>query len=289
MLKPLEDLVQGAVEQTLAEIKHRHDCRLCLLRQNQLQGKTVINDSFGYFLITGGSRGIGAACALRAARDWPVALFFRNSTEEAHKVVRTIERAGGTALAIQADVGDEDSLMRGFETLDKVGSLAVLVNNAGVTGGISRVDTVSAHTLQEVYRVNVIGAFLSAREAVRRMSTRHGGQGGAIVNISSGAAVLGSPNSWVHYAASKGAIDTMTIGLSKEVAGEGIRVNAVRPGLVDTEIQSSRSAEQLQKMISAVPLGRMGTVEEIAEAIVWLASPAAGYVTGCLLDARGGL
>ena len=248
-----------------------------------------MNTSLGYFLITGGSRGIGAACALRAARDWPVALFFRNSTEEAHKVVRTIERAGGTALAIQVDVGDEDSLMRGFETLDKVGSLAVLVNNAGVTGGISRVDTVSAHTLQEVYRVNVIGAFLSAREAVRRMSTRHGGQGGSIVNISSGAAVLGSPNSWVHYAASKGAIDTMTIGLSKEVAGEGIRVNAVRPGLVDTEIQSSRSAEQLQKMISAVPLGRMGTVEEIAEAVVWLASPAASYVTGCLLDARGGL
>ncbi|PUE62137.1 NAD(P)-dependent oxidoreductase [Limnohabitans sp. Rim8] len=249
----------------------------------------MTKDGRGFFLVTGGSRGIGAACALRAARDWPVAIFYRERTEEAHQVVRTIERAGGTALAIQADVGDEDSLMRGFEALDKVGPLAVLVNNAGVTGGVSRVDTVTASALHEVYRVNVIGAFLASREAVRRMSTRHSGQGGAIVNISSGASVLGSPNNWVHYAASKGAIDTMTIGLSKEVAAEGIRVNAVRPGLIDTELQRGRSAEQLQKMISVVPLGRMGTVEEIAEAVVWLASPAAGYVTGCLLDARGGL
>lgn len=249
----------------------------------------MANQQAGFFLVTGGSRGIGAACALRAARDWPVALFYRNRVEEAHKVVRTIERAGGTALAIQADVGDENSLMRGFDALDKVGPLAVLVNNAGVIGGVSRVDTVTAAVLQEVFRVNVIGAFLAAREAVRRMSTRHGGRGGAIVNMSSGASVLGSPNTWVHYAASKGAIDTMTIGLSKEVAAEGIRVNAVRPGLVDTEIQRGRSPEQLQKMVSTVPLGRMGTVEEIAEAVVWLASPAAGYVTGCLLDARGGL
>ena len=243
----------------------------------------------GFFLITGGSRGIGAACAARAARDWPVAIFYRERTEEANTVVRAIERSGGMALAIQADVGDEKSLMRGFETLDKAGPLAVLVNNAGITGGVSRVDAVSVTALQEVYRVNVIGAFLAAREAVRRMSTRHGGQGGAIVNMSSGASVLGSPNNWVHYAASKGAIDTMTIGLSKEVAAENIRVNAVRPGMVDTEIQRDRTAEQLKRMIDAVPLGRMGTTEEIAEAVVWLASPAASYVTGCLLDARGGL
>ncbi len=243
----------------------------------------------GFFLVTGGSRGIGAACAMRAARDWPVAIFYRERADEAHQVVQAIDRAGGTALAIQADIGNEASLVRGFDTLDKAGSLAVLVNNAGVTGGASRVDAVTAATLQEVYRVNVIGAFLAAREAVRRMSTRLGGHGGAIVNMSSGASVLGSPNNWVHYAASKGAIDTMTIGLSKEVAAEGIRVNAVRPGLIDTEIQRGRSAEQLQKMIGAVPLGRMGTVDEIAEAVAWLASPAASYVTGCLLDARGGL
>lgn len=243
----------------------------------------------GIFLITGGSRGIGAACARRAARDWPVAIFYREREDEAQQVVRTIERAGGAALAIQADVDDEESLMRGFETVDKAGPLSVLVNNAGVTGGVSRVDAVTAAILQEVFRVNVVGAFLAAREAVRRMSTRHGGQGGAIVNISSGASVLGSANNWVHYAATKGALDTMTIGLSKEVAAEGIRVNAVRPGLVDTDMQRGRSPEQLRKMVCAVPLGRMGTVEEIAEAVIWLASPAAGYVTGTLLDARGGL
>ena len=143
----------------------------------------MTKDGRGFFLVTGGSRGIGAACALRAARDWPVAIFYRERSEEAHQVVRTIERAGGTALAIQADVGDEDSLMRGFEALDKVGPLAVLVNNAGVTGGVSRVDTVTASALHEVYRVNVIGAFLASREAVRRMSTRHSGQGGAIVKL----------------------------------------------------------------------------------------------------------
>lgn len=242
----------------------------------------------GIFLVTGGSRGLGAACALRAAREWPVAIFYRERTDEAREVVKAIEDAGGTAMAVQADVGDEESLARAFDAVDKVGPLAVLVNNAGITGGVSRLDALSAKTLNEVCRVNVIGSFLAAREAVRRMSTRSGGQGGVIVNMSSGASVLGSPHNWIHYAASKGAIDTMTIGLSKEVAGEGIRVNAVRPGVIDTEIQRGRSAEQLQKMISAVPMGRMGTAQEVAEAVVWLASPAAGYVTGCLLDVRGG-
>ncbi|MBI2726265.1 MAG: SDR family oxidoreductase [Polaromonas sp.] len=241
------------------------------------------------FLVTGGGRGIGAACSRRAARDWQVAIFYRDREADADHVVQEIKRNGGSAFAIQADVGDETSLMRGFEAVDKRGRLAVLVNNAGITGGVSRVEAVSASALQEVFRVNVTGAFLAAREAVRRMSTKRGGQGGAIVNVSSGASVLGSPNNWVHYAASKGAIDTMTIGLSKEVGAEGIRVNAVRPGVVDTDIQRGRSPEQLQKMISAVPLGRMGTTEEIAEAVAWLASPAAAYVTGCLLDARGGL
>lgn len=244
--------------------------------------------SRGIFLVTGGSRGIGAACALRAAREWPVAIFYRERADEARNVIRAIEDAGGSAMAVQADVGDEASLTRAFEAIDKFGPLAVLVNNAGITGGVSRLDAISAKTLDEVCRVNVIGSFLAAREAVRRMSTQAGGRGGVIVNMSSGASVLGSPNSWIHYAASKGAIDTMTVGLSKEVAAEGIRVNAVRPGVIDTEIQRGRSTEQLQKMISAVPMGRMGTAEEVAEAVVWLASPAAGYVTGCLLDVRGG-
>ena len=242
----------------------------------------------GIFLVTGGSRGIGAACALLAAQHYPVVTFYRDRAADAQAVVRAIEQAGGQALAVQVDVGDEESLMRGFEAVDRVGRLQVLVNNAAVTGGVARLEDVSAQTLSEVCRVNIVGAFLAAREAVRRMSTRKGGQGGAIVNISSAASVLGSANSWIHYAATKGAIDTMTIGLSKEVAADGIRVNAVRPGLIDTEIHLARNAEQLQRMTRAIPLGRMGTPQEIAQAVVWLASSNASYVTGCLLDARGG-
>jgi NAD(P)-dependent dehydrogenase (short-subunit alcohol dehydrogenase family) len=163
-----------------------------------------------------------------------------------------------------------------------------LVNNAGVLDVPARVDTTSWERLERMMRINVLGSFACAKQAVLRMSTAHGGAGGSIVNLSSAAAKMGAPGQYVDYAASKGAIDTFTLGWATEVAAEGIRVNAVRPGLIDTEIQRNRSAEQLQKMISAVPLGRMGTVEEIAEAVVWLASPAAGYVTGCLLDARGG-
>lgn len=241
------------------------------------------------FLVTGGSRGIGAACALLAAQDYAVVIFYRERADAADALVRTIAQAGGQATALQVDVGDEASLLRGFEAADRVGRLAVLVNNAAVTGGVARLEDVSAATIAEVCRVNIVGAFMAAREAVRRMSTRKGGQGGAIVNISSAASVLGSPNSWVHYAATKGAIDTMTIGLAKEVAADGIRVNAVRPGLIDTEIHQTRSADLMQRMTRAVPLGRMGTPQEIAHAVMWLASAQASYVTGCLLDARGGL
>ncbi|MES2536184.1 MAG: SDR family oxidoreductase [Pseudomonadota bacterium] len=243
----------------------------------------------GIFLVTGGSRGIGAATARLAGKQYPVAIFYRERSDEADKVVREIEQDGGSAFAVKADVGDEESLLRGFEVVDRAGRLAVLVNNAGVTGGVSRLENVSAATLTEVMRVNVVGSMLAAREAVRRMSTLKGGQGGAIVNLSSIAAVLGSPHNWIHYAATKGAIDTMTIGLAKEVAKEGIRVNAVRPGLINTEIQHDRSASQMEKMLKAVPMGRMGTAEEIAEAIVWLASPAASYISGALLDVRGGM
>ena len=243
----------------------------------------------GVFLVTGGSRGIGAATALLAAKHgYPVAIFYREREDEAAKVVNTIENASGRAIAVRADVADEDALMRGFEAVDRFGSLQVLVNNAGVTGGMSRLEDLSAAAIEQVCRVNIIGAFLAAREAVRRMSTRRGGSGGSIVNVSSGASMHGTPNTWIHYAASKGALDTMTIGLSKEVALEGIRVNAVRPGVIGTDIHEHRSATQMTALEKAIPLGRFGTPEEIAEAIVWLASPAATYVIGALLDARGG-
>ncbi|WP_026641440.1 SDR family oxidoreductase [Bordetella petrii] len=240
------------------------------------------------FLVTGGSRGIGAAIAQQAARHYPVAILYRSNSDEAARVVASIEREGGGCTAIQCDVGDEMALMDAFEQLDLLGRVGVLVNNAAITGGLSRVRDVSAQALSEVLRVNVQGAFLAAREAVRRMSTAAGGEGGVIINVSSGASVLGSPNHWVHYAASKGAIDTMTIGLSKEVAAEGIRVNAVRPGLVDTDIQAGRSPQELARMTAAIPLGRMASADEIANAVLWLASPAAAYVTGALLDVRGG-
>ena len=241
------------------------------------------------FVVTGGSRGIGAEVARLAAREYPVAILYRRNADEAHRVVDDIAAAGGQAWAIRADVGDEASLLQAFTEIDRIGRIAVLVNNAGITGGTARVENLSADILSEVFRVNVFGAFLASREAVKRMSSKNGGQGGAIVNVSSGAAQLGSPNTWVHYAASKGAIDTMTVGLAKEVAEEGIRVNAVRPGLVGTEPQQQRPPHLLAQMQSAIPMRRMGTPDEIAQAILWLASPAASYVTGCLLDARGGL
>ncbi|KCV54398.1 SDR family oxidoreductase [Bordetella bronchiseptica] len=245
-------------------------------------------DQRGLFVVTGGSRGIGAAIARLAARDYPVAILYRADAAAAETVAGDIAAQGGRAVALQADVGDEASLMDAFARLDRLGRIAVLVNNAGVTGGVARVEHVARSTLEEVWRVNVLGAFLAAREAVRRMSTRRGGAGGAIVNVSSGAAQLGSAGSWVHYAATKGALDTMTVGLAREVAGEGIRVNAVRPGVIDTEVHAQRTPEQLQRMVGAIPLGRMGTAGEIAQAVVWLAGEQASYVTGCLLDARGG-
>jgi len=203
--------------------------------------------------------------------------------------VRAIESEGGRALAVEGDVADEDSLLRGFAAVDRFGHLAVLVNNAGITGGIARLENLAAAMLEELYRVNVVGAFLAAREAVLRMSTRHGGEGGSIVNVSSGASVRGTPNTWIHYAAAKGAIDTMTIGLAKEVAAEGIRVNAVRPDIIDTEIHDARPAGQLGQIVKAIPMGRVGTADGIAQIIVWRASKEASYVTRALLDARGGL
>jgi len=238
----------------------------------------------GVFLVTGGTRGIGAATArLAAERGYKVAVFYRADHDAANRLAVELG-----ALAVQADVGDEAALMRGFETVDRLGPLEVLVNNAAVTGGIGPFSELRAERIEEVMRVNVTGPFLACREAVKRMSRKHGGAGGAIVNVSSGAARSGSPGVWVHYAASKGALDALTLGLAKEVAGEGIRVNAIRPGLVDTEIHNIRPPGQLEKMVKMVPMGRMGTPEEAARAILWLASPEASYVTAAIIDASGG-
>jgi NAD(P)-dependent dehydrogenase (short-subunit alcohol dehydrogenase family) len=238
----------------------------------------------GVFLITGGSRGIGAATArLAAERGYKVAFFYRSNTAAAEKLAQEIG-----ALAVQADVTDERAVMRGFEAVDRLGKLEVLVNNAGVTGAVGRFADLAASDIEQVMRVNVTGAFLASREAVKRLSTRHGGAGGAIVNVSSGAARTGSPGVWIHYAASKAALDTLTLGLAKEVAAEGIRVNGVRPGLIDTEIHAVRPPGQLAKIAKSVPMGRIGAPEEIARTIVWLASAEASYVTAAILDAAGG-
>jgi NAD(P)-dependent dehydrogenase (short-subunit alcohol dehydrogenase family) len=244
----------------------------------------------GVCLVTGGSRGIGAATArLAAARGYDVAITYLSRVDDAQAVVREVEALGRRALAVQADVADEAAVVEAFRRADALGPLALLVNNAGIVGSVGRLEDVTGAMLDTLVRTNIVGAFLAAREGVRRMSTRHGGRGGAIVNVSSGAAQLGSPNVWIHYAATKGALDTMTIGLAKEVAGEGIRVNAVRPGIIDTEIHAARPPGQVEKMRQAIPMARLGTADEIAGTILWLASDEASYVTAALLDARGGI
>ncbi|WP_062364240.1 SDR family oxidoreductase [Variovorax paradoxus] len=242
-------------------------------------------------LITGGGRGIGAATALLAAqRGYAVAVNYANNSLAADEVVRAIRAGGGTAMAVQADVGDEAQVLAMFEKVDaRLGRLTALVNNAGVVDVQARVDEMSVARLERMFRINVIGSFVCAREAVRRMSTRHGGSGGAIVNVSSAAARLGSPGQYVDYAAAKGAIDTFTIGLAKEVAAEGIRVNAVRPGLIDTEIHASGGMpKRAFELAPTVPMQRTGSAEEIAGAILWLLSAEASYATMALLDVTGG-
>jgi NAD(P)-dependent dehydrogenase (short-subunit alcohol dehydrogenase family) len=242
-------------------------------------------------LITGGGRGIGAATALLAAkRGYAVAVNYASNSLAADEVVRAIRAGGGTAMAVQADVGDEAQVLAMFEKVDaKFGRLTALVNNAGVVDVQARVDEMSVPRLERMFRINVIGSFVCAREAVRRMSTRHGGEGGAIVNISSGAARLGAPGQYVDYAASKAAIDTFTIGLAKEVADEGIRVNAVRPGLIDTDIHASGGMpERAFDLAPSVPMKRTGTADEVAGAILWLLSAEASYTTMAILDVTGG-
>ena len=242
-------------------------------------------------LITGGSRGIGAATALLAARQgYAVAVNYSANSLAADEVVRQIRQSGGQAMAVQADVALEAQVITMFEKIDaKFGPISALVNNAGVVDQTTRVDAITLERLQRLFAVNVFGSFLCAREAVRRMSTRYGGTGGAIVNVSSAAARLGSPGQYVDYAAAKGAIDTFTLGLAKEVANEGIRVNAVRPGLIDTDIHASGGLPQrAHDLAPEVPMQRAGTAEEVAEAIVWLLGDQASYATGALLDIAGG-
>ena len=242
-------------------------------------------------LVTGGSRGIGAATALLAARQgWAVAVNFRGNSLAADEVVRCIRAGGGTAITVQADVADEAQVLRMFEKVDaKLGRLTGLVNNAGVVDVTARVEDMSVARRKRMFDINVIGSMLCAREAVRRMSTRHGGEGGAIVNLSSAASRLGSPGQYVDYAAAKGAIDAFTIGLAKEVAGDGIRVNAVRPGLIETEIHASGGIpDRVNQLKHQVPMQRGGTADEVAQAIVWLLSDAASYTTMSLIDVSGG-
>ena len=242
-------------------------------------------------LVTGGGRGIGAATSwLAAQRGWAVAVNYTHGTAAAQGMVARIRDAGGTALAVQADVSDEAQVLAMFEAIDtELPPLGALVNNAGVVDVQTRVDVITVPRLQRMFAINVFGSFVCAREAVKRMSTTHGGTGGCIVNLSSAAARLGAPGMYVDYAAAKGAIDVFTMGLAKEVALEGIRVNAVRPGIIATEIHASGGTpDRAAQMAPMVPMQRVGSAEECAEAILWLMSDSSSYTTGAVIDVTGG-
>jgi NAD(P)-dependent dehydrogenase (short-subunit alcohol dehydrogenase family) len=242
-------------------------------------------------LITGGSRGIGAATALlAAARGWDLVIGYARQGEAAQAVAEQARSLGAQCLAVQADVGDEAQILQLFAAVDRhFGRLDALVNNAGVVDAAQTVAEYSRQRLERMFRINAISPFLCAREAVLRMSTAHGGRGGAIVNVSSIASRLGAPRQYVDYAASKGAMDVMTLGLAKEVAAEGIRVNAVRPGLIDTDIHASGGQpDRVQRLAPNVPMRRGGTPEEVADAIVWLMSDGSHYTTGSLIEISGG-
>ncbi len=242
-------------------------------------------------LVTGGSRGIGAAtCVLAAQKGWNVAVNYTANSKAAEEVVRHIEAAGGKGLAVQADVSNETEVMAMFDKVrSELGPLQGLVNNAGVVDVSARLDEMSMARWRRMFDINVLGSMLCAREAIRQMSTQHGGQGGAIVNLSSAASRLGAPGQYLDYAAAKGAIDSFTLGLAKEVAAEGIRVNGIRPGLIDTEIHASGGLPtRVKDLEHLVPVKRGGTAMEVAQAIIWLLSDEASYTTMSMLDVSGG-
>jgi NAD(P)-dependent dehydrogenase (short-subunit alcohol dehydrogenase family) len=245
----------------------------------------------GVMIITGGGRGIGAATArLAAKKGYAVCVNYLRDRAAAESVVHDIRSADGRAIAVAGDVASEKDVLNLFQESDRsLGQLTALVNNAGIVERQSRVEAMDAARLQRMFATNVIGPFLCAREAIRRMSTKHGGKGGAIVNLSSGAARLGSPGEYVDYAASKGAVDTMTIGLAKELAADGIRVNCVRPGFVHTDIHAAGGEpDRIERLRDSIPMKRGGKPEEVARAILWLLSDEASYSTGAILDVTGG-
>jgi NAD(P)-dependent dehydrogenase (short-subunit alcohol dehydrogenase family) len=242
-------------------------------------------------LVTGGSRGIGAAVALKAAEQgWSVLINYVSNAQAADAVAAKIRSLGGAAEIVQGDTGSEDGIAAIFRAVDeRFGRLDGLVNNAGVVDQTARVDEMSRERLDRMFAINVVGKIRCASEAVKRMSTRHGGQGGSIVNLSSMAAVLGSPGQYVDYAAAKGAVDTFTVGLAREVAAEGVRVNAIRPGIIDTDIHASGGLpDRAKDLAPSVPMQRAGTADEVAEAVLYLLSPHASYVTGTIMNVSGG-
>jgi NAD(P)-dependent dehydrogenase (short-subunit alcohol dehydrogenase family) len=241
-------------------------------------------------LVTGGSQGIGAAVVrLAAARGFVVAFTYSRNAAPAEALVAEVKAAGGEAHAFKADAADEAATIAVFEQIDRLGPLVALVNNAGITGGVSTIENVTAALLDELLAINVKGVFLATREAIKRMATDRGGQGGGIVNVSSRASGLGGGGTWVHYAASKGAVDSFTIGAATELARRGIRVNAVNPGLIETEIHAKAGlGDRLVKLANTIPLGRAGSADEVAQTIMWLLSDESSYITGALLPVGGG-